>query len=98
MAHTVLVADDNLVNLSLMSDILEMKGLEVIRVRDGVEAVKLARTLAPDITLMDIQMPVMDGLEATNAEGRPGDSPDPGLCRDRPRHGRRCGPLSRDGM
>lgn len=62
---TVVVADDNEVNLSLMSDLLVMKGIEVVRAKNGAEAVRLTRSRMPDLVLMDIQMPVMDGLEAT---------------------------------
>jgi len=65
MARTVLIADDSPINLSLMADLVEMNGLTVIRAKDGAEAVKLTRTRTPDLVLMDIQMPVMDGLEAT---------------------------------
>ena len=65
LARTVLIADDSPINLSLMVDLAEMNGLTVIRAKDGAEAVKLTRTQTPDLVLMDIQMPVMDGLEAT---------------------------------
>lgn len=65
LVRTVVVADDNEVNLSLMSDLLVMKGIEVVRAKNGAEAVRLTRSRMPDLVLMDIQMPVMDGLEAT---------------------------------
>jgi len=65
LARTVVVADDKAVNLSLMSDLLAMKGIEVVGAKNGAEAVRLTRSRMPDLVLIDIQMPVMDGLEAT---------------------------------
>jgi len=59
-----LVADDNKINCKLIKIILENLGLEVTVVNDGNEAVDMAVKNAYDIIFMDIQMPVMDGLEA----------------------------------
>ena len=57
----ILVAEDNLPNRELMREILESRGHEVIEACDGQEALdKLERT-SPDLVLLDIQMPVLDG-------------------------------------
>jgi CheY-like chemotaxis protein len=71
-AHTyssarVLVVDDNPVNLMVMSALLESRGLETFMAADGAEAVALANELHFDLVLMDLQMPVLDGLGATSA-------------------------------
>jgi signal transduction histidine kinase/ActR/RegA family two-component response regulator len=62
---TVLLAEDNESNLSTISDYLAARGYRVVVARDGIEAVASARETPPDVILMDIQMPEMDGLEAT---------------------------------
>jgi CheY-like chemotaxis protein len=48
-----------------MTDYLEIQGYQVSLARNGIEAVQLAKQQKPDLILMDIQMPEMDGLEAT---------------------------------
>ncbi len=63
----VLVADDNPVNLMLISDLLESRGLVPVLAADGAEAVALACELHFDLILMDLQMPILDGLRATSA-------------------------------
>ena len=63
----VLLAEDNLVNQKLAQRLLEKRGFEVTVVGDGRAAVEAAGTHAFDMVLMDIQMPEMDGLEATVA-------------------------------
>ena len=60
----ILVADDNEINLMTVSDYLHANQLRVIQARDGLEAVKMVRQHAPSLVLMDIQMPMMDGLDA----------------------------------
>jgi len=60
----VLLADDNEANIGVFSDYLHTKGYRVAVARHGGEAVALAQGLKPDLLLMDIQMPGMDGLEA----------------------------------
>ena len=62
---TVLVVDDNLVNCKLLSAGLKREGYEVLIVHDGQQAVDTYQQEKIDAILMDIQMPVMDGLEAT---------------------------------
>jgi len=60
----VLVAEDNDYTLDTVSDYLEAKGYEVVVARNGEEAIARAREERPDVILMDVQMPVMDGVEA----------------------------------
>ena len=60
----ILVAEDNDSNYVLMNYILK-KHYDYFRARNGQEAVELAESEKPDLILMDIKMPVMDGLEAT---------------------------------
>ena len=60
----ILVADDNEINLMTVTDYLHANQLRVIQARDGLEAVKMVRQHAPSLVLMDIQMPLMDGLDA----------------------------------
>jgi DNA-binding NarL/FixJ family response regulator len=66
-AVRVLIADDHrLFANSLMSVLSEDERVEVVGIAaNGAEAVKLAEELQPDVILMDLRMPVMDGLEAT---------------------------------
>jgi len=61
----VLVVEDNEINLQVITGMLRHMGHRVHIVRNGLEAVELTAGLHPDLVLMDMQMPVMDGLEAT---------------------------------
>ncbi len=61
----ILLAEDNELNIDIMSDYLEAKGYWVTLARNGREALDRAREERPALILMDIQMPGMDGLEAT---------------------------------
>ncbi len=61
----ILVVEDNLMNLELVSDILEAHGYEVLQASSGNEAIRKAEMEQPDLILMDLQLPEMDGLEAT---------------------------------
>ncbi|WP_419807878.1 response regulator [Sphingomonas sp.] len=63
MAKKVLVVEDNELNLKLFSDLLRAHGHEVVPVRDGREAVAVARDFVPDLIVMDIQMPYVTGFE-----------------------------------
>ncbi len=58
-----MVVEDNELNLKLFCDLLEVHGYEAEPVRDGREAVERARTFAPHLIVMDIQMPHVSGLE-----------------------------------
>jgi len=60
-----LVADDNQENREVLSQMLENIGVTVITAEDGQQTLDIMREKKPDIVLMDIWMPVMDGLEAT---------------------------------
>jgi two-component system, cell cycle response regulator DivK len=65
MAKTVLIVEDNELNMKLFNDLLESKGCRIVQTRNGVEAVELARLHRPDLILMDIQLPEISGLQVT---------------------------------
>ena len=65
MTKTVLIVEDNDLNLKLFHDLLEAHGYETLQTKDGIEAVKIARERRPDLILMDIQLPEISGLEVT---------------------------------
>lgn len=62
---TILVVDDNPTNLVLACDVLEYEGHTVLRAQDARRAQEVLRQSVPDLILMDIQMPGMDGLTLT---------------------------------
>jgi len=64
MSPKILIVEDNVQNRLLMVDILKIHGYEIIEARDGMEGIQFAREHKPDLILLDMQMPVMDGLEA----------------------------------
>ena len=61
----VLIVEDNTDNRFIYSAMLRHAGYEVILATDGMQGLELGRTRAPDIVLMDISLPGMDGLEVT---------------------------------
>jgi len=61
---TVLIVDDNPINLELAGDLLELESFSVTLVDNGAESVIEAQQNLPDLILMDIRMPGMSGLEA----------------------------------
>lgn len=61
MKATILVIEDNEKNLYLVTFILEKYGYQVIQARDGQTGISLAHQIKPDLILLDIQLPVMDG-------------------------------------
>ena len=62
---TVLIVEDNELNMKLFHDLLDAHGYKTIETRNGMEALKLAREHRPDLILMDIQLPEVSGLEVT---------------------------------
>ena len=62
---TILVVEDNEENWDMISRRLQRRGYLVVRAADGQEAVEMAAHETPDLILMDVSLPVMDGLEAT---------------------------------
>jgi CheY-like chemotaxis protein len=64
MLYRILIVEDNENNRSLLRDILTFHGHEVAVASDGHEGIALARSLMPDLILMDIQMPGLDGMTA----------------------------------
>lgn len=65
MAKTVLIVEDNELNMRLFNDLLEAFGYRTVKTRDGLQAVPLARQHKPDLIVMDIQLPEISGLEIT---------------------------------
>ena len=65
MPKTVMIVEDNELNMKLFNDLLESRGYAVIQTRNGMEALDLARAHHPDLILMDIQLPEVSGLEVT---------------------------------
>ena len=65
MAKTILIVEDNELNMKLFHDLLDAHGYKTIQTRDGLEALDLARKHVPDLILMDIQLPEVSGLEVT---------------------------------
>src|ERR1700723_998785 len=65
MQKSVLIVEDNELNMKLFNDLLEAHGYKTVQTRSGVEAVELARLHKPDLILMDIQLPEVSGLQVT---------------------------------
>lgn len=65
MPHTVLIVDDDLDSRSICSVLLRHFGYEVIEASDGGEGVRLAKEAKPDVVVMDVTLPVLDGWDAT---------------------------------
>jgi len=65
MAKTVLIVEDNDLNMKLFNDLLQANGYQTLQTKDGREAIDLARANRPDLILMDIQLPEISGLEIT---------------------------------
>jgi two-component system cell cycle response regulator DivK len=64
MTHVILVVEDNERNLKLLRDVLEYAGYDVRVARTGEDGVTLALKEPPDLVLMDLQLPGIDGMEA----------------------------------
>src|SRR6478752_7202216 len=65
MPKTVMIVEDNELNMKLFNDLLESRGYSIIQTRNGMEAIGLARAHHPDLILMDIQLPEVSGLVVT---------------------------------
>lgn len=65
MGKMILIVEDNENNRNLLKDILIFHGYDIAEADSGNEAIALARELMPDLIMMDIQMPEMDGITAT---------------------------------
>jgi len=65
MIKTVLIVEDNELNMKLFGDVLESRGYRTLRTGEGLAALELARAHRPDLVLMDIQLPAISGLEVT---------------------------------
>lgn len=61
----ILLVEDNEMNLDMLSRRLERRGYELIIAMDGAKGIELAQTEHPDLILMDMSLPVVDGWEAT---------------------------------
>ncbi len=64
MKETILIVDDNLDNVNLLDKILQKSGYRTLKGYNGEEGVKLSRKESPDLILLDIMMPIMDGFTA----------------------------------
>ena len=64
-AKTVLVVEDNELNMKLFHDLLDAHGYRTLQTRNGMDALRIAREQRPDLILMDIQLPEVSGLEVT---------------------------------
>lgn len=60
----ILVVEDNALNLKLIRDVLQVRGYDVVEARSGEEGVDRAHECCPDLVLMDLQLPGIDGVEA----------------------------------
>ncbi len=89
---TILVVEDNRLNMKLVRDVLEFAGYDVVEAGTGEEGVELAISLRPDLVLMDLQLPGIDGTQALRRiQGVRGRRHDAGGRRHRLRHGQRPG-------
>lgn len=65
MSEKILIVEDNEINMKLIKAILKTKGYILVEAKDGEEALQAVVREKPDLILMDIQIPKIDGLEAT---------------------------------
>ena len=65
MSKTVLIVEDNELNMKLFNDLLGAHGYQTLQTRNGMDAIDIARAKQPDLILMDIQLPEVSGLEVT---------------------------------
>ena len=62
----ILIVEDNEMNRDMLSRRLQRKGFEVVMAEDGAKGVDMSKSESPDLILMDLSLPVMDGWEATS--------------------------------
>jgi two-component system cell cycle response regulator DivK len=67
MSRSILLIEDNEQNRYLLTFLLEKSGYEVLAVADGARGIETARAVVPDLILLDIQLPVMDGYAVARA-------------------------------
>lgn len=65
MAKTIMIVEDNELNMKLFNDLLRAHGYETLPMRNGHEALDALKTKRPDLIIMDIQLPQISGLEVT---------------------------------
>ncbi|MAH04551.1 MAG: response regulator [Alphaproteobacteria bacterium] len=65
MSKTVLIVEDNELNMKLFNDLLEAHNINTLQTKDGREVLDIAREKKPDLVIMDIQLPEVSGLEVT---------------------------------
>jgi two-component system, cell cycle response regulator DivK len=65
MGKTILIVEDDPLNMKLIRDLMHFKGIGAIEAINGKQGVEKAAENIPDLILMDIQLPIMDGLQAT---------------------------------
>lgn len=65
MSKTVLIVEDNALNMKLFHDLLEAHGIDTLETSDGKMVLDIAREHKPDLILMDIQLPEVSGLDVT---------------------------------
>ena len=65
MSKTILIVEDNDLNMKLLNDLLQAHGYSTLQTIDGRDVIKIAREHNPDLILMDIQLPEISGLEVT---------------------------------
>ena len=63
--YTVLIVEDNPKNMKMMRDLMRVQGYQTLEASDGPSGLDMARQHRPDLVLMDIQLPQMDGYEVT---------------------------------
>src|SRR5690349_19907648 len=70
MGTTILVVEDNPMNMELIADLLEPEGFTLLQASDAEEGILLAQSELPHLILMDVALPGMDGLEAARILSR----------------------------
>lgn len=65
MSETILIVEDNELNMKLLNDLLQAHGYNTLQAKDGRVVIEMTRKNRPDLILMDIQLPEVSGLEIT---------------------------------